>query len=194
MAAAALFSHYGPRKTTVAEIAARAGIATGAVYLHFPSKDALLRTLSGSLHANVIAALKEAAARAQSADDALRRVFDARLEAFLAYAKEGAHQCELVHCSESAVKEAWARYRTAEADLVRHIVKRGLVEGSFAGEPRRAGELSRAVLMAYARFVPPALYTDPPPDPRRALRTLHGLVLDGLRARAPERGAPRQAR
>lgn len=40
-----LFLHYGFEKTTVAEVAAAAGVSKGAVYLAFASKDALLEAL-----------------------------------------------------------------------------------------------------------------------------------------------------
>lgn len=44
-AAASLISHFGYNKTTVADIAAKAGISKGAVYLHFKSKDEVLEAL-----------------------------------------------------------------------------------------------------------------------------------------------------
>ena len=44
-AALYLFSHHGYRATSVRDIAARAGVSTGAVYHHFEDKDALFRAL-----------------------------------------------------------------------------------------------------------------------------------------------------
>lgn len=44
-AAARLISHFGYNKTTVADIASKAGISKGAVYLHFKSKDEVLEAL-----------------------------------------------------------------------------------------------------------------------------------------------------
>lgn len=44
-AAARLFTQLGFDKTTVADVAAEAGVSKGAVYLHFASKDALLEAL-----------------------------------------------------------------------------------------------------------------------------------------------------
>ncbi len=43
--AAELFLHYGFDKTTVSDIARKAGVSKGAIYLHFKSKDALLEAL-----------------------------------------------------------------------------------------------------------------------------------------------------
>ena len=44
-AAARLFAHYGYDKTTVDEIAREAGVSKGAIYLHWPGKEALAEAL-----------------------------------------------------------------------------------------------------------------------------------------------------
>jgi len=46
-AAEELFHRFGYRKTTVAEIAQAAGIAKGAIYLHFPSKEEMFLSIVG---------------------------------------------------------------------------------------------------------------------------------------------------
>jgi hypothetical protein len=45
-AAERLLRHYGPGKTTIAEIAREADVGVGTVYLEFSSKDAILEALS----------------------------------------------------------------------------------------------------------------------------------------------------
>ncbi|MFT6657122.1 TetR/AcrR family transcriptional regulator [Maritalea sp.] len=45
IAAADLIGHYGYNKTTVADIAAKAGISKGAIYLHFKSKEEVFEAL-----------------------------------------------------------------------------------------------------------------------------------------------------
>lgn len=44
-AAADLFIHFGYDKTTVSDIARKAGVSKGAIYLHYASKDALFEAL-----------------------------------------------------------------------------------------------------------------------------------------------------
>ncbi len=44
-AALSLFVHYGYDKTTIADIAAKAGVSKGAIYLHFQSKTELFNAL-----------------------------------------------------------------------------------------------------------------------------------------------------
>ena len=61
-AAARLLRHYGPGKTTMAEIAREARVGVGSVYLEFPSKDAIVEALSVMRHNALLAAMRDAAA------------------------------------------------------------------------------------------------------------------------------------
>ena len=58
--AARLLRHYGPMKTTIADIAREAGIGVGSVYLEFCSKDDIVEALSSDGHGRVIAAMRDA--------------------------------------------------------------------------------------------------------------------------------------
>jgi AcrR family transcriptional regulator len=60
-AALALFLRDGYEQTTVAAIARRAGVATGTVYLYFPSKEHILGALHHEFHARLRAAVLEVA-------------------------------------------------------------------------------------------------------------------------------------
>jgi AcrR family transcriptional regulator len=60
-AALALFLRDGYEQTTVAAIARRAGVATGTVYLYFPSKEHILGALHHEFHAGLRAAVLEVA-------------------------------------------------------------------------------------------------------------------------------------
>ena len=53
-AATELFGRHGYDATTVQAIAARAGVAAGTVYLHFPSKEAILDALRGDFEAGLL--------------------------------------------------------------------------------------------------------------------------------------------
>src|SRR3954470_12265580 len=57
-AADRLLRHYGPHKTTVADVAREAGVGVGSVYLDFPSKDALVEELSRSRYRAVLDAMR----------------------------------------------------------------------------------------------------------------------------------------
>jgi len=57
-AAERLLQHYGPQKTTVADVAREAGIGVGSVYLEFPSKEAIVEALSRARYEAVLEAMR----------------------------------------------------------------------------------------------------------------------------------------
>lgn len=71
-AAASRFAHYGPRKTTMEEVARSAGFSRATVYKHFPSKDSLYRALLDRDTQEFIAELKACIARSGADDGGAR--------------------------------------------------------------------------------------------------------------------------
>ncbi|MEZ4463080.1 MAG: TetR family transcriptional regulator [bacterium] len=88
-AASRLLLHYGPAKTTVADIAREAGISVGSVYLEFKSKDDILVALSSHRYAHVLAAMRAAAQAHAAPAERLAALLMARLDAFLRLAAAG---------------------------------------------------------------------------------------------------------
>lgn len=186
-AAARLLVHYGPHKTTIAEIAREAEVGVGSVYLEFESKEAILEELSSRRHMRVFQAMQEAAVRG-GRDYASRicAVLDARVQGFLGSCDEGAHARDLLHCVSPAVKSAHERFRAEEEALLAQLLR----EGARAGEldvPRPA-ETAVLVLRAYASFSPPWIFSEPRAEVERALGGLHRVVLRGLLRRPVGRG------
>lgn len=61
-AALSLFAERGFAATRIEDVAARAGIAKGTVYLHFPDKEALFTSLASGMASPILARLEELAA------------------------------------------------------------------------------------------------------------------------------------
>ncbi|MBV2185718.1 MAG: TetR/AcrR family transcriptional regulator [Rhizobium sp.] len=61
-AAFALFSERGFAATRIEDVAARAGIAKGTVYLHFPDKQALFTSLASGMASPILASMEAMAA------------------------------------------------------------------------------------------------------------------------------------
>lgn len=181
-----MLRHYGPAKTTIAEIAREAKIGVGTVYLEFASKDAIIEELSTHTHAAVLRAMREAAAPGRrSFADRLRAVLDARVEAFLTLAERGAHAMDLFHCQCSPVQSAYARFRSEEHALLAALLADGARAHEFdVSDPEAT---AWALLRAYGSFTPPWLFHSPREETFRMLRTVHHLVLQGLCARRPTR-------
>jgi AcrR family transcriptional regulator len=194
-AADRLLRHYGPQKTTVADVAREAKVGVGTVYLEFPSKDALIEELSRSRYRAVIDAMRARGnAAGRSFRERLSAAFDARLEAFLALADEGAHACDLVHCVSSAVKTAQASFHEEELALVIGLLQGGAEAGEF--DVREPATVAHSVRRAYMSFMPPWLFGKDREEVRRALAAMHELVLFGLlrrplpeKPRKPDAGA-----
>jgi AcrR family transcriptional regulator len=93
-AAERLFQHYGPGKTTMADIARECGIAVGSVYLDFSSKEEILSELAGKRAQTVAERMR--AAKAPTSAERLVRMLEARVEALFDLAREGQHACDLV--------------------------------------------------------------------------------------------------
>ena len=182
-----LFRHYGPQKTTVADVAREAGVGVGTVYLEFPSKDVLVEELSRARYKAVLRAMQEAAtASGRAPPEQLSGALDARLEAYLAIREEGVHACDLVHCVSAAVKSAQASFYEEELELIIDVLRRGAEAGEL--EVDDVVVTARAVLRAYATFTLPGLGGKDSGEVRRALGAMHRLVLCGVLRRSVRAG------
>jgi AcrR family transcriptional regulator len=178
-AAERLLRHYGPLKTTIADIAREASVGVGSVYLEFTSKDAILEELSTRRYAQVLAAMQEAAGKDGLRYEArLRAMLDARCEALLGVADAGPHARDLVHCGCAGVKTARERFVAAERALLSDLLRAGARAREFAVED--AESTTRALLRAYASFTPPWIFAAPPAELRQAHAAMHALVIYGL--------------
>ena len=180
-AAKTLLHHYGPSKTTIADIAKEARVSVGSVYLEFSSKDAIIGALSDAQHARVLERIEAAITAATHPEAQLRAALRARLDGFLAAAACGRGAAELVHCSRcEAVNDSHSRFLAAERRLLMGI----LVEGSAAGifidrDPEIA---AIAILRAHVYFSPPWIFQRPCDALRGEIDALHDLLFRGLLA------------
>jgi AcrR family transcriptional regulator len=189
-AADRLLRHYGPQKTTVADVAREAGVGGGTVYLEFPSKESIVEELSRARHTAVLRAMQSAAtAEGATCAEQLAGAFNARLETLLAIARQGAHACDLVHCVSSAVKSAQAAFHAKEHALVADVLRRGGAAGELTIDD--VDLTARTVLRAYASFTLPWLRDRDPAEARAGIAAMHRLVLHGLLQRSP-RGRTRK--
>lgn len=83
MAGRLLFGKSGFAATSVEDLAREAGVTTGALYHHFPTKAALFEAAFELVHAELMAASGQAAQRADGVIDGLAAAFDAFLDKVL---------------------------------------------------------------------------------------------------------------
>lgn len=178
-AAERLLEHYGPQKTTVADVAREAGIGVGSVYLEFPSKEAIIEALSRARHEVVLEAMRAAARQAGSSwSERLSSMMQTRLEAYLAQASGGAHARDLLHCANPAVKSASLWFHQEEQTLVTELLVSGMAAGEFHVDDTAL--MARVILRAYSGFTPPWILCADPAETRRLAAGMHALVLRGV--------------
>ncbi len=185
-----LLRHYGPQKTTMADVAREANVGVGSVYLDFPSKDALVEELSRRHYRSVLESMRRASDEADNrpAADRLVRVLEARAVAFLAMAEAGAHACDLLHCASDAVKAAKSGYHAGgERDRDRGAAGPGKMSGELDVEDLET--TLRALLSAYSTFTPPWLFKMDVKKLGAELEAMNRLVLKGL---LPRNGAKKR--
>lgn len=75
-AAAKRFGRYGPRKTTMEEVARSAGLSRATVYKHFPNKDALYRALLDRITDEFVAEVEACIGEGGGPRETLRRIVE----------------------------------------------------------------------------------------------------------------------
>ena len=176
--AARLLRHYGPMKTTIADIAREAGIGVGSVYLEFCSKDEIVEALSVDGHARVLDAMRDALGTGGAHADRLRAMLDTRFAAFLQLSDEGAHAADLLHCERDAVQRIHKRFLGEQRALVAGFLAEAHRAGEFAVDD--PGDTADALLTAYETLAPPFLYALCRDGAEARHQRLHDLVLRGL--------------
>lgn len=181
--AARLFRHYGPSKTTIADIAREAQVGVGTVYLVFPSKEAIVEELSTGAHASVMQAMREvAAARAhEDLGQRLGGVLEARTAGFQRLSTEGQHACELFHCKAGAVRTVHAKFREEERKLFVELLRDAERRDEIA--PMDVERTVFLIQRAFATLSPPWLFDQPAEEAKRVGYEMARLLLLGLCAR-----------
>jgi AcrR family transcriptional regulator len=177
-AASRLFEHYGPFKTTVADIARAANVGIGTVYLEFRSKDDILSALSWTRHQRVLVAVETAWGDGTPAAERICCALDARVDALLGCVGDRAHAADLFASRCPPIEEARGMYESAELALFTRFLQVALERRELAiTDPE--GD-ARAILLAYRAFEPPHVFAIARETRERDLRRLHQLVLSGL--------------
>jgi AcrR family transcriptional regulator len=175
-AARELIARGGYREAQVAAVAARAGVATGTVYRHFPSKAELFAEVFRQVSAREVEAVRAAASDDTVATATARLA--AAIEAFARRALRARRQAYalLAEPVDPAVEAERLRFRRAHAEHFAAIVAGGIDAGEL---PPQNAELAGAALVgALAEaLVGPLAETGPRSDPDALVADLVAFCL-----------------
>jgi AcrR family transcriptional regulator len=131
-AARTRFARFGPRKTTMEEVAREAGCSRATLYLHFPGKSALYAGLLEHETGGFLAELERALASSQDAAQTLREILAATVRIYsgnpvLGGALLGDEEMALERVASPAVRS----YERRVIEILSTVLRDGIREGGF---------------------------------------------------------------
>ena len=168
-AARKLFATRGFAATSIDDIASRAGVAKGAVYHHFASKEAIFERVLDTVQAELAAAPVPAASRKLS--DPLDLIADSVLRYLLAASAPERRRILLV---DGPAVIGWQRWREIDAKYFGANARASAA--AVLGEKASAAELDAAANLLLGACGEAALVCAAADDPRKAARA-HAAAL-----------------
>jgi AcrR family transcriptional regulator len=177
------FTEQGYAATSIEDIVRRAGVAKGALYHHFDSKDALFGAVYEAVQARVVAEVMTAAAAATDPWAGVRAGLSAFLDACLDPSFRRIVVLDSVTVLQHKVWDGGIEHN--ELPMLRNLVT-PLVAGGHLGDI----SVDPLVHVALGGLYGAALFIARSPDPNAARAEIDqvlDLIVDGLRSRvAPE--------
>jgi AcrR family transcriptional regulator len=144
------FSRYGYEKTTVSDLAKAIGFSKAYIYKFFDSKQAIGEAICSKTLGEIVAAVEEAMAGANTATDKLRRMFNSLTTTSVSLFF---NDRKLYDIAASSAGEGWPSAR-AYAQRIRQILMDIVREGRENGEFERKTPLDETVHAIYLVVLP----------------------------------------
>ena len=176
------FATHGYHATTTRDIANAAGMSPAALYVHFPSKAAVLSAISRSGHEQALAMVHGVVASTRDPVEAMRAI----VQKFTAWHAKRHRVARVVQYELQALPEedyqVVADLRRRTEQLVRDVITDGVASGAFqVSDVRTAARAVLSLGIDVARW-----YTDAgKPSPATLGRQYADLVLGMLGAKLP---------
>ena len=170
--------HYGYDKTTMAEIAADAGISVGTLYLEFGGKEDILAALAEETAREFEEVFRSIIQSDRSAPQKLKAVLEARVALSDRYCREGAHSGEVL----LSHADRCARMKSAKEAKYLALLERILTVGVEAGELEVADPPTTARILrdAISAYLPPQSLPKPSEEVLARASELIDLLIRGL--------------
>jgi AcrR family transcriptional regulator len=195
-AALSVFAEHGIDAAKLEEIAARAGVSKGTIYLYFPSKEELFREVVRQKVGPAIANADNASLSEETAAGQLRVFLARQWECLGLEDSEGWIRLVMLelHKYPDLAAFHWDEVVTRSNAILANIVKRGIASGEFRRvDPQTAAQMIKAGLLMHVLWSGPRAPAPPQHRPavEHVLANITDFVLHALRATpaAPASGA-----
>ena len=150
-----LIKHYGYNKTTIDDIAKRAGVGKGTVYLYFQSKAEIMLSLTDRTNERIVAKLEEIASTDAAPQERVRACILHRVMALYDIVSRHPHSEDVIAKLMPDVVKRLDHYVQRHGEILGRIVREGRENGTFkAADPVAAGHL----LAKLFEFLTPPYY------------------------------------
>jgi AcrR family transcriptional regulator len=193
-AALSVFAEHGIDAAKLEEIAARAGVSKGTIYLYFPSKEELFREVVRQKIGPAIANADQAITAEGSAEDQLRSYLTHQWECLGREDSEGWIRLVVfeLHKYPDLAAFHWDEVVTHSNRILGDIIRRGIAGGEFRpADPQTTVQMIKALILMHVLWTGPRAPAPPGHRPAIAnvLDNITDFVLHALRA-APPRALP----
>ncbi|MDJ0762678.1 MAG: TetR/AcrR family transcriptional regulator [Myxococcota bacterium] len=173
-AAWGLIRHYGYNKTTIDDIAKRAGVGKGTVYIYFRSKTEIMLALTDLTNQRIQEALEQITSGSDPPEERLRRCLLYRIMTLYDLVHQYPHSQDVIAAMLPEIVERLNRYVYRHGQLLGQIIEQGRELGKFkSDDPQEAGQL----LANLFEFLTPPYYRF---SSRAALEKFANQVVDVL--------------
>ena len=198
-AALSVFAEHGIDAAKLEEIAGRAGVSKGTIYLYFPSKEELFKAVVRQKVGPAIANADKASTAEGSAEDQLRSYLTHQWECLGLEDSEGWVRLVILelHKYPDLAAFHWDEVVTRSNRILGDIIRRGIASGEFRRtDPEAAVQMIKALILMHVLWTGPRA---PAPVQHRpaienVLSNVTDFVLHALRAEprpaAPDSGVP----